>query len=114
MAISASAFGDGPNDRLPFLLMSDTDSCDIRTAEGTPAWYELMSFHRTWLGRLIPRWLLTPVWDPKIFRVLQSRPAYLLSSIEAWQSTVWQAGALTKATREAIAVAVSTANQCVY
>jgi hypothetical protein len=94
--------------------MRDPDAWNAAMTEGTLAKFELTFFRPIWPVRLLPRWLLTPIWDPKIFHVLQPRPSYRLASLQAWQSTIWQSGVLSRAVREAIAVAVSTANRCLY
>jgi alkylhydroperoxidase/carboxymuconolactone decarboxylase family protein YurZ len=54
------------------------------------------------------------IWDPKIIRVFEPRSAYRSAAIEVWETTLLRPGTLSAATREAIAVAVSIANQCVY
>lgn len=84
------------------------------SSRGLPDWYESASLQPNWIGRLLPRFLLTPIRDPKIIRVLESRPAYRRASVGGWESTLLRPRSLPAATREAIAVAVSIANQCVY
>jgi hypothetical protein len=55
------------------------------------------------------------IWThPNIAQTFRSRPAYLASFKKTWLSLMWGGDASDRRLREAIAVAVSAANQCVY
>ena len=77
------------------------------------AWYEAKFLKRSVSGRLLSPFG-APLRDPKIFAVLKRRPAYQFAAIDAWRRMMWRPGGLPRRTREAIAVAVSIANQCLY
>lgn len=55
------------------------------------------------------------IWThPHIARTFRPRPAYLASFKKTWLSLLWGGAARRRQLREAIAVAVSAANQCLY
>lgn len=55
------------------------------------------------------------IWThPGIAQTFRSRPAYQASFKRTWLSLMWGGEADTRRMREAIAVAVSAANQCLY
>ena len=51
---------------------------------------------------------------PNIAQTFRCRPTYLASFKNAWLSLMWGGDARQRRLREAIAVAVSAANQCLY
>jgi hypothetical protein len=55
------------------------------------------------------------IWThPNIAQTFNCRPGYLASFKKTWLSLMWGGDANDRRLREAIAVAVSAANQCVY
>ena len=55
------------------------------------------------------------IWThPSIAQTFHCRPSYLASFKATWLSLMWGGDADERRLREAIAVAVSAANQCVY
>lgn len=55
------------------------------------------------------------IWTrPSIAQTFQCRPTYQASFKKTWLSLMWGGAARTRRLREAIAVAVSSANQCFY
>ena len=55
------------------------------------------------------------IWThPNIAQTFCCRPGYLASFKATWLSLMWGGDAADRRFREAIAVAVSAANQCVY
>ena len=86
---------------------------DVPVRDDISAWYKSKFLDQSLLGRLLSRFS-GPLSDPKIFAVLKPRPAYQFAVIDAWRRMMWRPGGLSRRTREAIAVAVSIANQCLY
>ena len=78
------------------------------------AWYHDRFSLCSWIGKAVTPFLGSPLSDPKIFNVLKPCPAYQFAAIDAWRRSMWHDGGLERRTREAIAVAVSAANQCLY
>lgn len=62
---------------------------------------------------LLPKFMLRPLYHPKVFQVLEPCPAYHQASVKAWYLAMYD-GPLGRELKEAIAVAVSAANQCPY
>ena len=56
----------------------------------------------------------TAIYDPKIFHVMKPSKAARFAGIDGWIRMMWQGAELPRWVREAIAVAVSTANSCDY
>jgi|GEM_PF-4239560 len=55
------------------------------------------------------------IWThPHIAQTFRSRPPYQASFKKTWLSLLWGGEAESRRSREAIAVAVSVANQCFY
>lgn len=55
------------------------------------------------------------IWThPSIARSFRCRPTYLASFKKTWLALMWGGEAGTRRLREAVAVAISTANQCFY
>ena len=55
------------------------------------------------------------IWThPNIALTFRCRPPYYASFKKTWQSLLWGGEAETRRLREAIAVAISAANQCFY
>ena len=65
-----------------------------------------------WLS-LLPKFMLGPLYHPKVFQILEPCPAYHQASVHAWYLAMYH-GPLRREFKEAIAVAVSAANQCSY
>jgi hypothetical protein len=61
--------------------------------------------------RLAGRYIWT---SPSIARTFRCRPSYQASFKKTWLSLMWGGEAGTRRLREAIAVAISAANQCFY
>lgn len=78
------------------------------------AWYQSQLIRHNRIGWLIPKSAAGALYDPKIFDVLKPRAAYQFVAMDAWIRMMWRPGGLPRWMREAIAVAVSIANQCVY
>jgi alkylhydroperoxidase family enzyme len=97
---------------LPF-SNSDTPIPDIPIPEDIRSWYR-NRFKPTKLGRVLGSVFGAPLQNPRIFAVLESRKAYKYAAIDAWRRAMWHTGGLERRTREAIAVAVSSANHCLY
>jgi alkylhydroperoxidase family enzyme len=87
---------------------------EARLPSDVSAWYHGRFLKPTLLGRFLGLFFGSALRDPKIFDVLKPRPAYRFAAIDAWRRAMWHAGGLRRRTREAIAVAVSVANQCHY
>ena len=77
-------------------------------------WFENKFPAKNFFGRLSRRYIGGALRDPRIFAVLAPRPAYHQAAFAAWRGAMWHSGGLRRRTREAIAVAVSIANHCVY
>lgn len=91
---------------------STSDTVSI--PEEIDSWYA-SKFLRSSLASRAMLWMHTnPLKSPKIFAVLTPRPEYRFTSFDAWRRVMWRPGGLPRKTREAIAVAVAVANQCVY
>ena len=58
--------------------------------------------------------LASAIYDPKIFDVMKSAKAARFAGIDGWLRMMWQGSELPRWVREAIAVAVSTTNNCSY
>ncbi len=55
------------------------------------------------------------IWThPSIAQTFRCRPAYQVSFKKTWLSLLWGGDPARRRLREAIAVAVSAANQCLY
>ena len=55
------------------------------------------------------------IWThPNIAQSLRCRPTYQASFKKSWLSLMWGGEAETRRLREAVAVAISAANQCLY
>lgn len=55
------------------------------------------------------------IWThPHISQTFRSRPAYQVAFKKTWLSLLWGGEAKTRQLREALAVAISAANQCLY
>ena len=54
------------------------------------------------------------IYDPKIFDVLKPAKAARFAGIDGWIRMMWRGAELPRWVREAIAVSVSTANDCEY
>ena len=54
------------------------------------------------------------IYDPKIFDVLKPSKAARFAGIDGWIRMMWRGSELPRWVREAIAVSVSTANDCEY
>jgi alkylhydroperoxidase family enzyme len=95
-----------------------TFTTHVNPVESLPSdvtqWYATRFLRQSAVGRLLAQLFGKALRDPKIFDVLKPRPRYRFAAIDAWRSAMWHPGGLTRRTREAIAVAVSLANQCVY
>ncbi|QEH32703.1 hypothetical protein OJF2_11820 [Aquisphaera giovannonii] len=61
--------------------------------------------------RLAGRYIWT---QPNIARTFRCRPAYQASFKKAWLSLMWGGEVERRRLREAIAVAISSANRCFY
>ena len=85
-----------------------------KTREEVAEWYRARFIKPSWFGRILAPFFGAPLSDPKIFAVLKNRPDYQFAASDAWRRAMWHQGGLPRRTREAIAVAVSTANQCLY
>jgi hypothetical protein len=96
--------------------MSAPASCDLRieVPEDVSQWYYTRFFKPTLVGRGLQVFFGESLRDPRIFSVLKPCPAYRFAAIDAWRRTMWHEGGLSRRAREAIAVAVSVANQCHY
>ncbi|MEQ1828518.1 MAG: carboxymuconolactone decarboxylase family protein [Pirellula sp.] len=77
-------------------------------------WYHQRFMRNSWIGNMLTPIIGSPLGNPKIFNALRGCPAYQFAAIDAWRRSMWHAGGLPRRTREAIAVAVSVANQCLY
>jgi hypothetical protein len=67
------------------------------------------------ITRTIRRFADHYVWtNPGIAATFGCRPTYLAAFKETWQLLMWWGDPRRRRLREAVAVAVSTANQCVY
>jgi hypothetical protein len=86
----------------------------VRIPDDVCSWYRGRFFKPTFFGRILATVFGSPLQDPQIFAVLKPRPAYRYAAIDAWRRSLWHDGGLSRRTREAIAVAVSVANQCHY
>lgn len=97
---------------------SSPQSCqtepELFVPEDVPSWYHQRFFRFTWLSNFLAFLVGSPLGNPKIFATLKNCPAYQYAAIDAWRRAMWHTGGLPRRTREAIAVAVSTANQCLY
>ena len=86
----------------------------IAVPEDIDAWYTSTFLKSSFPARLLLRSYANPLKAPKIFRVLQPQPEYRYTAFDAWRRAMWRPGGLPRQAREAIAVAVAVANQCVY
>jgi alkylhydroperoxidase family enzyme len=77
-------------------------------------WYQSRFLRPSLVGRLLGPFFGAALRDPKIFDVLKRRPRYRFAAIDAWRRAMWHKEGLSRRTREAIAVSVSLANQCLY
>ena len=57
--------------------------------------------------------MLTPMYHPKVFQVFERYPTYHRAITNAWYLALHR-GPLGRDVKEALAVAVSTVNQCPY
>lgn len=61
----------------------------------------------------LPQFMLGPLARPKVFQLFKPVPSYYRASVNTW-CVGMHAGPLRRDFKEAIAVAVSIANQCPY
>lgn len=96
------------------VFRSNTHNCSVSIPENVDDWYLRTFFQPTRLGHLFGKSLGKSLRDPKIFAILRPRDAYRYAALDGWRRAMWHDGGLPRRTREAIAVAVSAANQCHY
>ena len=85
-----------------------------KTRDELAKWYQSRIVKNSWLGKFLRIFFGAPLTNPKIFEALQGCPDYQVAAVDAWRRAMWHTGGLQRRTREAIAVAVSIANQCLY
>lgn len=95
---------------VPRLHLTD----ELKIPSNVDDWYHKRFFRYSLLGKILTPFVGSPLGNPKIFNALRDCSAYQFAAIDAWRRAMWHAGGLQRRTREAIAVAVSTANQCLY
>jgi hypothetical protein len=96
------------------IAQNDNELVQLPIPSDISAWYQSQLISHHGIGHLFPRWAVNSLYDPKIFHVLKPQPAYQFAAIDAWIRMMWRRGGLDRWMREAIAVTVSLANQCVY
>ena len=100
-------------DRVMAMSIETKNLPTVSVPADVSAWYESKFLKPSFCGQFLSGFG-APLRDPKIFAVLKPRPIYRFAAIDAWRRMMWRPGGLPRRTREAIAVAVSIANQCLY